>query len=114
MWCAKYGSDHVAQIVTFGTMAARGAIRDVGRALAIPYATVDAVAKLVPMELNMTLDHAFSMSAELCGNAMKRTPRSTSCWIWPAKSRGCRGTRSTHAAGVVITDQPVMEYVPLS
>ncbi len=58
----KYGSDHVAQIVTFGTMAARGAIRDVGRALNIPYGTVDAVAKMVPMELNMTLDHAFSVS----------------------------------------------------
>ena len=61
----KYGSDHVAQIVTFGTMAARGAIRDVGRALNIPYGTVDAVAKMVPMELNMTLDHAFSVSRAL-------------------------------------------------
>ena len=57
----KYGADHVAQIVTFGTMAARGAIRDVGRALAIPYAAVDTVAKMVPMELNMTLDHALEI-----------------------------------------------------
>src|SRR5699024_2674033 len=54
----KYGADHVAQIITFGTMAARGAIRDVGRALAIPYSRVDSVAKLVPMELNMTIERA--------------------------------------------------------
>ena len=54
----RYGEDHVAQIITFGTMAARGSIRDVGRAMAIPYAKVDSVAKLVPMELNITLDRA--------------------------------------------------------
>ena len=61
----KYGADHVAQIITFGTMAARGAIRDVGRALGMAYARVDAVAKLVPMELNITLQRALEMSAEL-------------------------------------------------
>ena len=61
----KYGSDHVAQIVTFGTMAARGSIRDVGRAMAIPYATVDGIAKLVPMELNITLEKALKASQEL-------------------------------------------------
>ena len=60
----KYGADHVAQIVTFGTMAARGALRDVGRAMAIPYSKVDQVAKLVPMELNITLDKAMKVSAE--------------------------------------------------
>lgn len=61
----KYGSDHVAQIVTFGTMAARGSLRDVGRVMAIPYAEVDGIAKLVPMELNMTLDKALTASGEL-------------------------------------------------
>lgn len=61
----KYGEDHVAQIISFGTMAARGAIRDVGRALAIPYATVDVIAKLVPMELNITIEKALKISSEL-------------------------------------------------
>ena len=61
----KYGEDYVAQIITFGTMAARGSIRDVGRAMAMPYAAVDAVAKLVPRELNITLDSALKKSAEL-------------------------------------------------
>ena len=61
----KYGSDHVAQIVTFGTMAAKAAIRDVGRAMAIPYAAVDAVAKLVPNKLNITLDEALKLSKDL-------------------------------------------------
>ena len=61
----KYGEDHVAQIITFGTMAARGSIRDVGRVLAVPYSTVDTVAKLIPMELYMTIDKALSASSEL-------------------------------------------------
>ena len=61
----KYGADHVAQIVTFGTMAAKAAIRDVGRALGVPYATADSIAKLVPYELNITLDAALKKSAEL-------------------------------------------------
>ena len=62
---SKYGADHVAQIVTFGTMAARGSIRDVGRAMAVPYNVVDSVAKLVPMELNITLEAALKKSQEL-------------------------------------------------
>ncbi len=61
----RYGEDHVAQIITFGTMAARGSIRDVGRVMAIPYAKVDSVAKLVPMELNITLDRALNISHDL-------------------------------------------------
>ena len=61
----RYGEDHVAQIITFGTVAARGSIRDVGRVMAIPYAKVDSVAKLVPMELNITLDRALNISHDL-------------------------------------------------
>ena len=67
----KYGEDHVAQIISFGTMAARGAIRDVGRVLEIPYATVDSVAKLVPMEHDMTIEEALKLSPDLrsrCNN----------------------------------------------
>ena len=88
----KYGADHVAQIVTFGTMAARGAIRDVGRALAIPYAAVDTVAKMVPMELNMTLDHALEISRDLKNRYDTDPSRFTSSSTWPGKSRGCPGT----------------------
>ena len=87
----KYGADHVAQIVTFGTMAARGALRDVGRAMAIPYSKVDQVAKLVPMELNITLDKAMKVSAEF-RESMRATIRSESLWIWPERSRACPGT----------------------
>ena len=109
----KYGSDHVAQIVTFGTMAARGAIRDVGRALNIPYGTVDAVAKMVPMELNMTLDHAFSVSRAL-RERYEEDPTIHELLDMARKIEGMPRHSSTHAAGVVITDRPVMEYVPLS
>ena len=109
----KYGADHVAQIVTFGTMAAKASIRDVGRAMAIPYATVDAVAKLVPTKLNITLDQALSMSKEL------RQRYDTDLQIhelidMAKKLEGMPRNASTHAAGVVITDRPVSEYVPLA
>ena len=108
----QYGADHVAQIVTFGTMAAKASIRDVGRAMAIPYATVDAVAKLVPTKLNITLDQALSMSKEL------RQRYDTDLQIqelidMAKKLEGMPRNASTHAAGVVITDRPVSEYVPL-
>ena len=109
----KYGSDHVAQIVTFGTMAARGAIRDVGRALNIPYATVDAVAKMVPMELNMTLEHAFQLSSSL-RERYETDPQIRELLDMARKIEGMPRHSSTHAAGVVITDQPVSHYVPLS
>lgn len=109
----KYGHDHVAQIVTFGTMAARGAIRDVGRALAVPYATVDSVAKLVPMELNITIDAALKKSSEL--RAMYESDPQIKELIDTAKElEGVPRHASTHAAGVVITEQPVMAYVPLA
>lgn len=109
----KYGADHVAQIVTFGTMAARGSIRDTGRAMAIPYATVDSVAKLVPMELNITLERALKISKEL--RQRYDTDEQIHELIDMArKLEGMPRNASTHAAGVVITDQPVSDYVPLA
>ncbi len=109
----KYGADHVAQIVTFGTMAAKASIRDVGRAMAIPYADVDEVAKLVPTKLNMTLDQALHMSKDL------RRKYETNLQIqelidMARQLEGMPRNASTHAAGVVITDRPVSEYVPLA
>lgn len=109
----KYGSDHVAQIVTFGTMAARGSIRDVGRAMAVPYATVDGIAKLVPMELNITLDKALNTSNEL-RQRYDTDPQIHKLIDMARKVEGMPRNASTHAAGVVITDRPVAEYVPLA
>ena len=109
----KYGADHVAQIVTFGTMAARGSIRDVGRAMAIPYAKVDEIAKLVPMEPNITLDKALEASGEL--KQRYDTDLQVHSLIDMARQlEGMPRNASTHAAGVVITDKPVAEYVPLA
>lgn len=109
----KYGADHVAQIITFGTMAARGAIRDVGRALAIPYAEVDSVAKLVPMELGMTIEKAMSSSADL-RKKYAENPKLKELIDMAKKLEGMPRHASTHAAGVVITEKPVNEYVPLA
>lgn len=109
----KYGADHVAQIVTFGTMAARGSLRDVGRAMAIPYATVDGVAKLVPMELNITLDRALSISREF-KDRYNTDPQIHELVDMARKIEGMPRNTSTHAAGVVITDDPVSSYVPLA
>ena len=109
----KYGDDHVAQIVTFGTMAARGAIRDVGRALNMTYAEVDVVAKLVPATLHITLDDALRLSKQLSDlyEGDERIHR----LIDTAKAlEGMPRHASTHAAGVVITRRPVYEYVPLA
>ena len=108
-----YGSDHVAQIVTFGTLAARGAIRDVGRVLSMSYADTDAVAKQVPMALNMTLDEALSLSKPL--RDMYESDERVKRLIDVSKAlEGMPRHASTHAAGVVITENPVMEYVPLA
>ncbi len=110
---SKYGYDHVAQIVTFGTMAARLAIRDVGRALNIPYNEVDVVAKLVPMELHMTIEHAIEVSPQL--KEIYDTNEKMHELIEIAKSlEGMPRHSSTHAAGVVITNLPVDNYVPLA
>ena len=111
-----YGSDHVAQIVTFGTMAARGAIRDVGRALSVSYAQTDAVAKQVPSgpgALNMTLDEALRLSKPL--KELYEGDENIKHLIDVAKAlEGMPRHASTHAAGVVITEKPVYEYVPLA
>lgn len=110
---AKYGANHVAQIITFGTMAARGALRDVGRALGVPYQIVDSVAKSVPMELHMTLDKALEVSAEF--KKSYETDEKIHELIDTARSlEGMPRHSSTHAAGVVITREPVDFYVPLA
>ena len=110
----KYGADHVAQIATFGTMAARGAIRDVGRALNFTYAETDVVAKLVPtMPLHITLKEALSVSPKLKemydGDERVKQLIDTAMCL-----EGVPRNTSTHAAGVVITADPVCSYVPLS
>ncbi len=109
----KYGYSHVAQIVAFGTMAARGVVRDVGRALGISYATCDTVAKLIPFELNMTLSKALTLSKDL------KTKYDTDMEIhelidYSMKLEGMPRHTTTHAAGVIIADRPVSDYVPLA
>ncbi len=109
----KYGADHVAQIATFGTMAARGAIRDVGRALNFTYAETDVVAKLVPNTLHITLKEALEVSPRL--KEMYDGDERVKKLIDTAMSlEGMPRNTSTHAAGVVITADPVYTYVPLS
>ena len=109
----KYGADHVAQIATFGTMAARGAIRDVGRALNFSYAETDVVAKLVPTTLHITLKEALEVSPQL--KEKYDTDERVKTLIDTAMSlEGMPRNTSTHAAGVVITADPVCTYVPLS
>ncbi len=109
----KYGADHVAQIATFGTMAARGAIRDVGRALNFTYAETDVVAKLVPTTLHITLKEALEVSPQL--KEKYDSDERVKKLIDTAMSlEGMPRNTSTHAAGVVITADPVCTYVPLS
>ena len=109
----KYGSDHVAQIATFGTMAARGAIRDVGRALNFTYAETDVVAKLVPTTLHITLKEALEVSPKL--KELYDGDERVKKLIDTARAlEGMPRNTSTHAAGVVITADPVCSYVPLS
>ena len=109
----KYGADRVTQIVTFGTLKARAAIRDVGRALSFPYAEVDAIAKEVPFALGMTLENALKLSKPLReryeGDERVRKLVDTAMAV-----EGMPRNTSTHAAGVVITGRPVYEYVPLA
>ncbi len=109
----KYGADHVAQIATFGTMAARGAIRDVGRVLNFTYAETDVVAKLVPNTLHITLQEALNVSPKL--KEMYDADERVRLLIDTAmRLEGMPRNTSTHAAGVVITADPVCSYVPLS
>ena len=108
----KYGEDKVAQIVTFGTLAARAAVRDVGRALGMPYGRVDTVAKLIPRELNISIESALN-TKEL--KALYTEDEDIRRLIDVSKSlEGMPRHASTHAAGVVITEKPTYEYVPLS
>lgn len=109
----KYGSTHVAQIITFGTMAARLAVRDVGRVLNYPYAQVDRVAKLIPAELNITIQKAFERSPEL-KTVYDTDPSMKRLLDAAIQVEGMPRHASTHAAGVVITDKEVSDYVPLA
>ena len=109
----KYGRDRVVQIVTFGTMAARGVIRDVGRALDLPYSECDRIAKMIPKELNITLDKALEQNPDL----KKEYEENESTRYLIDMSRRLEGlprNTSMHAAGVVISKKPAVEYVPLS
>ena len=109
----RYGAEHVAQIVTFGTMAARSVIRDVGRALGVPLPQVDALAKLVPNELHMTIEKALQKSSDLKAvyNGDETTRKLIDIALW---MEGMPKNTSTHAAGVVLTPEPTSEYVPLA
>lgn len=110
---SKYGEENVAQIVTFGTMKARLAIRDVGRALGMPYADVDKVAKLIPRDLTATIGSALETVSEL--KAMYADDPDVKCLIDTSKAlEGLSRHASTHAAGVVITGEPIVNYVPLT
>ncbi|MEG2003738.1 MAG: DNA polymerase III subunit alpha, partial [Clostridia bacterium] len=111
--CRKYQKDHVAQIVTFGTLACRAAIRDVGRALGISYARVDEVARLVPRDIGITLSKAIENSQEL-RNKMENDAEIKRLIDFACKLEGRPRNSSTHATGVVITDRPTTDYVPLS
>ncbi len=109
----KYGADHVAQIVTFGTLAAKAALRDVGRVMGISYSMVDKVAKLIPKKLNMTIDEALRVTPEL-REIYGSSEQMRDLIDTARKVEGMPRNTSTHAAGVVITREPVVAYVPLA
>jgi len=108
----KYGQENVAQIITFGTMQARAVIRDVGRVMAIPYADVDRIAKLVPAELDITLKKALESEPEL-NNLYKNDPVITKLINIALSLEGLNRHASVHAAGVIISDKPLNNYMPL-
>ena len=110
--CRKYGNDHVAQIITFGTMAARGVIRDVARVLNVPYSRADQISKNVPMELHITLDKALEMNPDL-KKMYEEEPDVKEIINISRNLEGLPRHASTHAAGVVITKDAVDSYVPL-
>ncbi len=109
----KYGSDHVSQIAAFSTMAAKGAVRDVGRALGLPYALCDKTAKLIPSDLGMTIEKALSISSQLKA-LYDEDPDARRLIDTASKLEGMPKNTTTHAAGVVITEKPVSDYVPLA
>ena len=108
----KYGKDKVAQIITFGTMAARGAIRDVGRALDIPYSDVDQIAKMIPFAIGMTINKALELNPEL-KKKYEENEQIAQLIDYALSLEGMPRHASTHAAGVVISKEPIVEYVPL-
>ncbi|WP_025685401.1 DNA polymerase III subunit alpha, partial [Paenibacillus maysiensis] len=108
----KYGNEHVAQIITFGTLAARAAVRDVGRALNVPYGEVDKAAKLIPAQLGINIRHALEITPEL--KALYETkPKTRELLDMAIKVEGMPRHASTHAAGVVISRTPLTDAVPL-
>ena len=109
----KYGRENVAQIITFGTMAAKAAIKDVGRAMDMPYADVDRIAKMVPTTLNITLDDAIRGIARLCNEAYDSDPQVRELLDTARKLEGMVRNAGVHAAGVVISPRPLTELVPL-
>ncbi|HET8721509.1 MAG TPA: DNA polymerase III subunit alpha, partial [Nitrospira sp.] len=108
----KYGSDHVAQIITFGTLGAKAAIRDVGRVLEMPYADADKVAKLVPNQLNITLEQALETEPRL-RELVDTDPKVRELMTVARSLEGLARHASTHAAGVVISEGPLTDHVPL-
>jgi DNA polymerase III subunit alpha len=108
----KYGSDHVAQIITFGTLGAKAAIRDVGRVLEMPYAEADKVAKLVPNQLNITLEQALEAEPRL-RELVDTDPKVRELMTIARSLEGLARHASTHAAGVVISEGPLTDHVPL-
>lgn len=109
----KYGADKVVQIVTFGTMAAKGVIRDVGRVMDLPYAYVDSIAKMIPNELNITIDRALSVNPEF-RKLYEQDEQVRSLVTMSKRLEGLPRHTSMHAAGVVICSKPADEFVPLS
>jgi DNA polymerase III subunit alpha len=108
----KYGSDHVAQIITFGTLGAKAAIRDVGRVMEMPYADADKVAKLVPNQLNITLEQALETEPRL-RELVETDPKVRELMTIARSLEGLARHASTHAAGVVISEEPLTDHVPL-
>ncbi|MDP2912448.1 MAG: DNA polymerase III subunit alpha [Candidatus Omnitrophota bacterium] len=108
----KYSKENVAQIITFGTMLAKAVIRDTGRALGMAYGDVDRIAKLVPNDLNMTLNHALEQESEL-RTLYKTDPKITQLIDTSLVLEGLTRHASTHAAGIVISEKPLVDYVPL-
>ena len=112
MLTEKYGADHVAQIITFGTMKAKAVVRDVGRVLGMRYGAVDAVAKAIPFALDMTLEKAMQVSPQL-QEMIDSDPEVAHLIEMSLTLEGMPRHASTHAAGVLITAKPVTEYVPV-
>jgi DNA polymerase-3 subunit alpha len=108
----RYGKENVAQIITFGTMKARAAVRDVGRVLEMPYADVDKIAKLIPPDLGMTIEKALAIEPRL-PEMIRDNPKVGDLFEYAKGIEGLSRHASTHAAGVVIANRPITEYVPL-